>query len=43
MSSDDDKCFQCQELGHMACMQLKAAQELTTTLIHLILSKCYVK
>ena len=19
MSSDDDKCFQCQELGHMAC------------------------
>ena len=19
MSSEDDKCFQCQELGHMAC------------------------
>ena len=19
MSSDEDKCFQCQELGHMAC------------------------
>ena len=19
MSSDDDKCFQCQELGHIAC------------------------
>ena len=19
MPSDDDKCFQCQELGHMAC------------------------
>ena len=47
MSSDDDKCFQCQETGHMACYCLLTSDALTViimgTLQQIALTKSHLQ